>query len=71
MWEVHSKYKNFCIYANKWRKSRHFSLVDARKRAIRLEVKGYRLEAGDYSREPRELNQMREIGSANYRKCTP
>ena len=34
------RYKNFCIYANKWRKSRHFSLEDARKRAIRLEVRG-------------------------------
>ena len=40
------RYKNFCIYANKWRKCRHFSLEDARKRAIRLEVKGGGLLAG-------------------------
>ena len=41
---------------NKWLEAEHLqrSLVDARKRAIRLEVKGYRLEAGDYSRASRE-----------------
>ena len=35
------RYENFCIHANKWRKSRHFSLENG---AERLQVRGYRRE---------------------------
>lgn len=45
---------------NKWLEAERFSasLVDACKRAIRLEVKGYRLEAGITRHVRRGLNQL-------------